>query len=164
MFEASIEMSSYFVHETSFVDDDTKIGDGTKVWHFCHISKNVSIGNNVIIGQNVFIGNNVNIGNNCKIQNNVSIYEGVELEEFVFCGPSCVFTNVIFPRADIEQKDNFKKTIVKKFSSIGANATIICGNTIGEYSLVGAGSVVTKDVPNNTIVFGNPAKFYKNSK
>lgn len=157
-------MNNFFCHNSSIIDDNVKIGDGSKIWHFCHISSNVLIGKNVIIGQNVFIGKNVRIGDFCKIQNNVSIYEGVELENYVFCGPSCVFTNVIHPRADLEQKNNFKKTLIKNYASIGANATIICGNTIGENSLVGAGSVVTKDVPKNTIVMGNPAKIYKNIK
>lgn len=154
-------MNNYFKHATSFVDANTKIGKGTKIWHFCHISENTKIGKNVIIGQNVFIGKNVVIGNNCKIQNNVSIYDGVKLEENVFCGPSCVFTNVLFPRANVEQKDKFIKTIVRKNATIGANATIICGNNIGENSMVGAGAVVTKSVLKNTIVVGNPAVFLK---
>ena len=149
------------IHESSYIDNDVQIGHGTKIWHFCHISENAKIGKRVIIGQNVFIGRNVIIGNGCKIQNNVSIYDGVVLEENVFCGPSCVFTNVVFPRAKLEQKDNFKKTIVRKNATIGANATIICGNEIGENSMIGAGAVVTKNVAKNTIVVGNPAKFLK---
>ena len=154
-------MKKYFLHPSSFVDSKVDIGDETKIWHFCHISENTKIGKNVIIGQNVFIGRNVIIGSGCKIQNNVSIYDGVILEENVFCGPSCVFTNVIFPRAKLEQKDNFKKTIVRKNATIGANATIICGNEIGENSMIGAGAVVTKNVAKNTIVVGNPARFLK---
>lgn len=154
-------MNNFFCHDSSIIDENVKIGEGSKIWHFCHISSNVLIGKNVIIGQNVFIGRNVVIGNSCKIQNNVSIYDGVILEENVFCGPSCVFTNVIFPRAKLEQKNNFKKTIVKRNATIGANATIICGNEIGENSMIGAGAVVTKNVIKNTIVVGNPAKFLK---
>lgn len=157
-------MNNFFCHDSSIIDEKVKIGDGSKIWHFCHISSNVLIGKNVTIGQNVFIGRNVVIGNGCKIQNNVSIYDGVILEENVFCGPSCVFTNVIFPRAKLEQKNNFKKTIVKRNATIGANATIICGNEIGENSMIGAGAVVTKNVKKNTIVVGNPAKFLKKIK
>ncbi len=154
-------MNKYFLHPSSFIDSNTVIGEKTSIWHFCHISENAKIGKRVIIGQNVFIGRNVIIGNGCKIQNNVSIYDGVVLEENVFCGPSCVFTNVVFPRAKLEQKDNFKKTIVRKNATIGANATIICGNEIGENSMIGAGAVVTKNVAKNTIVVGNPARFLK---
>ena len=146
------------IHESSYIDDDVKIGYGTKIWHFCHILKNTQIGNNCSIGQNVVIGPNVNIGNKIKIQNNVSIYEGVTLEDGVFCGPSCVFTNVINPRSNIIRKNEYLTTIVKKGASIGANATIVCGNNIGSYSFIGAGAVVTKDVPNYALFVGNPAK------
>ncbi|ACI18664.1 acyltransferase [Dictyoglomus thermophilum] len=148
----------YFVHESSYVDEPVEIGEGTKIWHFCHILPHTVIGKNCVIGQNVMIGPRVKIGNNVKIQNNVSVYEGVEIEDDVFCGPSCVFTNVINPRAFIERKHEFKKTIVKKGATIGANATIVCGVTIGEYAFVGAGAVVTKDVPPYALVVGVPAR------
>ena len=152
---------NYFVHDTSIIDKNVKIGNGTKIWHFSHISENVIIGKNVNIGQNVFIGKNIVIGNNCKIQNNVSVYEGVTLEDNVFVGPSVVFTNVNMPRANINQKDNFLKTLVMKGASIGANSTIICGNTLEENCFIGAGSLVTKSVKKNTMVFGVPARFIK---
>ena len=148
----------YFVHPSSFIDENVVIGEGTKIWHFSHILKNTKIGNNCILGQNVMVGPDVNIGNNCKIQNNVSIYKGVKLEDEVFCGPSMVFTNVINPRAFIERKQEFKDTLVKRGATIGANATVICGVTIGKYSLVGAGAVVTKDVPDYALVIGVPAR------
>ena len=148
----------YFVHESSYVDEPCEIGKGTKIWHFSHIMKNSKIGESCNIGQNVVISPNVVIGNNVKIQNNVSVYTGVICEDDVFLGPSCVFTNVINPRAFIERKDEYKKTIVKKGASIGANATIVCGHTIGEYALVGAGAVVTKDVPDYALVIGAPAR------
>ncbi|MCM8788810.1 MAG: N-acetyltransferase [Candidatus Omnitrophica bacterium] len=151
-------MSEYFVHHSSFVDDNVVIGKDTKIWHFCHILSNTTIGENCILGQNVMAGPQVTIGNNCKIQNNVSIYKGVTLEDDVFCGPSCVFTNVINPRAFIERKNEFKLTVVKKGATIGANATIICGNIIGKYALVGAGAVVTKNVPDYALVVGVPAR------
>ncbi|MGB9642116.1 MAG: acyltransferase [Candidatus Ratteibacteria bacterium] len=151
-------VKDYFVHESSFVDDNVIIGKGTKIWHFCHILKNVRIGENCVLGQNVMAGPDVVIGNNCKIQNNVSIYKGVTLEDDVFCGPSCVFTNVINPRAFIERKNEFKQTFIKKGATIGANATIVCGNIIGRYALVGAGAVVTHDVPDYGLVVGVPAK------
>lgn len=149
---------NFFVHQSSYIDQDVQIGDGTKVWHFSHIQSGASIGMNTTIGQNVNVANNVIIGNNVKIQNNVSIYEGVEIEDFVFCGPSMVFTNISVPRSEFPQRGRkfYKKTIVQKSASIGANATIICGNSIGKYSLIGAGSVVTKDVPNFAMVVGNP--------
>lgn len=150
-------MMSY-VHETAKVDYGAHIGKGTKIWHFSHVMSTAKIGDNCTLGQNVFVGNEVVIGDGSKIQNNVSIYEGVQLESDVFIGPSVVFTNVINPRAFVERKDEFKKTIVKKGASIGANATILCGVTIGAYAMVGAGSVVTKDVDDFTIVKGNPAR------
>ena len=148
----------YFVHESSFVDEGAEVGEGTKVWHFSHIMAGAKIGRNCSLGQNVNIGCRAVIGNGVKIQNNVSVYDDVIIEDDVFCGPSCVFTNVINPRAFVERKHEYKKTIVKKGASIGANATIVCGVTIGEYALVGAGSVVTKDVPPYALVYGNPAR------
>jgi UDP-2-acetamido-3-amino-2,3-dideoxy-glucuronate N-acetyltransferase len=152
------ENRNYFVHESSYVDEGAEIGEGTKIWHFCHIMSGAKIGRNCSIGQNVNIASKAVIGNGVKIQNNVSIYDGVEIEDDVFCGPSCVFTNVINPRAFVERKDEYRKTIVKKGASIGANATIVCGVTIGEYALIGAGSVVTRDVPDYAVVYGNPAR------
>lgn len=152
----------YFVHESSYIDDDVKIGEGTKIWHFCHIQKGARIGKNCNIGQNVNIGENVVIGDNCRIQNNVSVYEGVTIEDEVFLGPSCVFTNDLTPRAKYPKgHNNFIKTLVKHGASIGANATIVCGNTIFENAMVGAGAVVTHDVRANTLVIGNPATEYK---
>lgn len=148
----------YFVHETSCIDDDVVIGEGTRIWHFSHILKGTRIGRDCTIGQNVMIGPDVTIGNRCKIQNNVSIYKGVTLEDEVFCGPSCVFTNVHNPRAFIERKHEFRKTLVKRGATIGANATIICGVTIGRYAFVGAGAVVTRDVPDYALVVGVPAR------
>ncbi|MDW8195109.1 MAG: Gfo/Idh/MocA family oxidoreductase [Candidatus Calescibacterium sp.] len=148
----------YFVHESSYIDENVKIGKNTKIWHFCHILRNTEIGENVIIGQNVMIGPDVKIGNNCKIQNNVSVYKGVTLEDDVFCGPSCVFTNVYNPRAFIERKNEFRPTVVKRGATIGANATIICGVTIGEYAFIGAGAVVNRDVPPHALVVGVPAR------
>jgi UDP-2-acetamido-3-amino-2,3-dideoxy-glucuronate N-acetyltransferase len=147
----------YYVHISSFVDKGAVIGNGTKIWHFCHIMKGALIGSKCIIGQNVFIGSKAIIGNNVKIQNNVSVYDNVIIEDDVFCGPSMVFTNVINPRAFIERKNEYKQTLVKKGATIGANATIVCGITLGEYCLVGAGSVVTQDVPNYALVYGVPA-------
>lgn len=149
----------YFVHESSYIDEDVEIGEGTKIWHFCHIQNGAHIGKNCSLGQNVNISNQVKIGNNVKIQNNVSIYEGVELEDGVFCGPSCVFTNDLTPRAEFPKgRAGYKKTLVKHGASIGANATIVCGHTIGEYAMVAAGAVVTKDVPAYTLVAGVPAR------
>ncbi len=148
----------YFAHESSYVDEPSQIGEGTKIWHFSHILKNSEIGKNCVIGQNVSIGPGALIGNGCKIQNNVSIYKGVTLEDDVFCGPSCVFTNVYTPRAFVERKDEFLPTTVKKGATIGANATVICGVTIGQYALVGAGAVVKEDVPDHAVVVGVPAK------
>jgi UDP-2-acetamido-3-amino-2,3-dideoxy-glucuronate N-acetyltransferase len=150
---------NYFVHESSFVDENVEIGEGTKIWHFCHIQSGAKIGKNCSLGQNVNISNNVIIGNGVKIQNNVSVYEGVELEDYVFCGPSCVFTNDLTPRAKYPKgRDGYKKTLVKEGASIGANATIVCGHTIGKWAMVAAGAVVTSDVPDNALVAGVPAK------
>lgn len=149
---------NYFVHESSYVDEPSTIGEGSKVWHFSHILKGVSVGKKCNIGQNVVIGPNVKIGDNCKIQNNVSVYEGVELEDNVFCGPSMVFTNVFNPRSEVVRKDEYRKTLVKRGASIGANATVVCGSTVGEYAFIGAGAVVTKDVQPFALVMGNPAR------
>jgi UDP-2-acetamido-3-amino-2,3-dideoxy-glucuronate N-acetyltransferase len=152
------ETPPYFVHESSFVDDGATIGTGSRIWHFSHILKNTRLGRDCVIGQNVMIGPDVTVGDGCRIQNNVSIYKGVELEEGVFCGPSCVFTNVMTPRAEIERKDEFLVTRVKRGASIGANATIVCGVELGEYCLIAAGAVVTKDVPPFAVVAGVPAR------
>jgi UDP-2-acetamido-3-amino-2,3-dideoxy-glucuronate N-acetyltransferase len=149
---------AFFVHESSFVDENVHIGSGTKIWHFCHILPQTLIGENCSFGQNCVIGPKVTIGNGVKVQNNVSIYEGVEIEDDVFLGPSMVFTNVINPRAFIRRKDEFKKTLLKKGCSIGANATIICGVTIGEYALIGSGAVVNKDVKPHALMVGVPAR------
>ena len=148
-----------FIHESSFIDEKVQIGKETKIWHFSHVQSGANIGDYCSIGQNVNIGNNVIIGNNVKIQNNVSVYEGVELEDYVFCGPSMVFTNIKIPRSEFPQRGStfYSKTLVKKSASIGANATIVCGVTIGEYSLIGSGAVVTKDVPAFALMVGNPA-------
>jgi len=151
-------MSKFFVHKTSFIDKSASIKNGTKIWHFCNIMSNSSIGENCILGQNVFVGQNVIIGDNTKIQNNVSLYDGLICEEEVFIGPSVVFTNVINPRSFIERKNEFKKTFLLKGCSIGANATIICGNKIGKHSLIGAGSVVNRDVKDFELVVGNPIR------
>ena len=152
--------NNYFVHESSYIDDNVKIDDNTKIWHFSHIQSGSELGENCSIGQNVNVGNNVKIGNHVKIQNNVSIYEGVELEDYVFCGPSMVFTNIKLPRSEFPQrgKEFYSKTLVKKSASIGANATIVCGVTIGEYAMIGSGAVITKDVPPYSLVVGNPGK------
>ena len=151
---------SYFKHDSAYVDEPAEIGDGTKIWHFSHIQKGAKIGMNCVFGQNVNVGNNVSIGNNCKIQNNVSIYEGVTLEDYVFCGPSMVFTNILDPKCKYPQagSDFYIKTLVKEGASIGANATIVCGHTVGKHTLIGAGAVVTKDVPDYALVIGNPGK------
>lgn len=149
----------YFVHESSYVDDNVKIGENTKIWHFCHLQCGAVIGKNCSLGQNVNVSNNVKIGNGVKIQNNVSIYEGVELEDYVFCGPSMVFTNDLTPRSEYPKgNENYKKTLVKKGATIGANSTIVCGNTIGEYAMIAAGAVVTKDVKNYALMIGVPAR------
>lgn len=147
-----------FIHKSAYVDENVKVGAGTKVWHFSHILKNTAIGKRCIIGQNVSIGPDVVIGDGCKIQNNVSIYKGVILENGVFCAPSCVFTNVFNPRAFIERKSEFLPTLVKQGATIGANATVICGNTLGTYCFIGAGAVVTKDVADYALVYGSPAR------
>ncbi len=151
-------MSDYFVHESSYVDEGAVIGEGTKVWHFTHVMPGARIGNKCVLGQNVNVGSKAILGDRVKVQNNVSIYDDVVLEDDVFCGPSCVFTNVINPRAFVERKHEYLRTLVKRGASIGANATIVCGVTLGEYCFVGAGSVVTKDVPAYALVHGNPAR------
>jgi UDP-2-acetamido-3-amino-2,3-dideoxy-glucuronate N-acetyltransferase len=148
----------YFAHETAVIDEGCKIGKGTKIWHFSHIMPNCTIGERCNIGQNVVVSPDVVLGNNVKVQNNVSIYTGVNCEDDVFLGPSMVFTNVINPRSAIIRKDEYKKTLVKKGASIGANATIVCGNDIGKYAMIGAGAVVTKDVPDFALLVGNPAR------
>lgn len=148
----------YFVHESSYVDDGAAVGAGTKIWHFSHILPGSRIGRNCSIGQNVMIGPDVSVGDGCKIQNNVALYKGVELADAVFCGPSCVFTNVINPRANVERKDEFRPTRVGFGASIGANATIVCGNELGEYCLIAAGAVVTRPVPAHALMAGVPAR------
>ena len=151
-----------FVHETAVVDEGAAIGEGTKVWHFCHIQSGAQIGEGCSLGQNVNVASNVRIGDGCKIQNNVSVYEGVELEDWVFCRPSCVFTNDLTPRAKYPKGSaNYKRTLVKTGASIGANATILPGVTVGEQAIVAAGSVVTKDVPDYAVVAGSPARVVK---
>lgn len=151
---------AYFKHESSYVDDGAEIGEGTKIWHFCHIMSGAKIGSNCSLGQNVNVGGKAIIGNGVKVQNNVSVYDDVIVEDDVFLGPSMVFTNVINPRAFVQRKNEYKKTLLKKGCSIGANVTIVCGVTIGEYAMVGAGSVVTKDVPPYALVYGNPARVH----
>jgi len=153
-------MPKYFAHPTAIIDDGAIIGEGTRIWHWCHIMDNVVIGKNCNIGENVFIENGVKLGNGIKVKNNVAIYTGVECEDDVFLGPNCVFTNVANPRSFIERKTEFKKTLIRRGATIGANATIICGNDIGEYAFIGAGSVVTKSVNPYTMVVGNPARLY----
>lgn len=149
----------YYVHESSFIDNDVAIGSGTKIWHFCHIQSNVTIGNNCSFGQNVNIGSHVRIGNGVKVQNNVSIYEGVELEDYVFCGPSMVFTNDLTPRAQYPKgKEGYHKTVVRRNATIGANATVVCGHELGESCMIAAGAVVTKNVPPHALMAGVPAK------
>jgi UDP-2-acetamido-3-amino-2,3-dideoxy-glucuronate N-acetyltransferase len=147
-----------FIHESAYVDEGAQIGEGTKIWHFSHVNAGAVIGERCSLGQNVVVMNDVKIGNNVKIQNNVSVYDAVELEDDVFCGPSMVFTNVINPRSHVPRKNEYRKTLVKKGASIGANATIVCGVTLGEYAFVGAGSVVTKDVPAYALVAGVPGR------
>lgn len=152
-------MKKYFIHESSYIDDDVKIGENTKIWHFCHLLKGARIGANCSLGQNVNIGNNVKIGNGCKLQNNVSVYEGVELQDYVFCGPSMVFTNDLTPRAKYPKgSKGYKKTLLMKGATVGANATIVCGLKLGKWSMVAAGAVVTKNVKNYALMVGVPAK------
>jgi UDP-2-acetamido-3-amino-2,3-dideoxy-glucuronate N-acetyltransferase len=151
-------MPDYFVHESSYVDDGASIGAGTKIWHFCHIMPGADIGQRCNLGQNVVVMPGARLGNNVKVQNNVSIYEGVVLEDDVFCGPSCVFTNVVNPRSHVPRKSEYQPTLVRRGASIGANATIVCGHDIGSYSLVGAGTVVIGDVAPHAVVVGNPAR------
>lgn len=151
-------MPDFFAHESAFVDSGAVIGSGTKIWHFCHVMPGAVIGSGCSIGQNVVIMNGTRVGNNVKIQNNVSIYEGVVLEDDVFCGPSCVFTNVMNPRSHVSRKSEYRQTLVRRGSSIGANATIVCGITLGEYAFVGAGAVVTSDVPAFALMLGVPAR------
>ena len=149
---------NYFVHESSFVDEPCEIGEGTKIWHFSHVMSGSKTGRRCNIGQNVVISPDVRIGDNVKIQNNVSVYTGVILEDDVFCGPSMVFTNVVNPRSAVSRKDEYRETLVRRGASIGANATVVCGNSIGRYAFVGAGSVVTRDVPDYALVIGNPGR------
>ena len=151
-------MTDVFVHESSYVDDGCEIGAGTKIWHFSHVMTGARIGARCNIGQNVVIAPRVTIGNNVKIQNNVSVYTGVILEDDVFCGPSMVFTNVVNPRSHVSRKDEYKATLVKRGASIGANATVVCGHTIGAFAFIGAGAVVTKDVPDYALIVGNPGR------
>ncbi|RUO49324.1 UDP-2-acetamido-3-amino-2,3-dideoxy-D-glucuronate N-acetyltransferase [Pseudidiomarina donghaiensis] len=151
-------MSDFYLHPSAIVDEGAQIGEGSRVWHFVHVCGGAKIGKSVSLGQNVFVGNKVEIGDRCKIQNNVSVYDNVYLEEGVFCGPSMVFTNVYNPRSLIERKDQYLDTRVKRGASLGANCTIVCGVTIGEYAFVGAGAVVNKDVPDYALVVGVPAK------
>ncbi len=151
-------MPAACIHPTAIVDEGARIGDGTKVWHFCHVLGDVRIGERCVLGQNVMVGPRVNVGNGVKIQNNVSVYAGVTLEDDVFCGPSMVFTNVLTPRAFVERKNEFLPTLVRRGATIGANATVVCGVTIGRYAMVGAGAVVTRDVPDYALVVGNPAR------
>jgi len=149
---------SYYQHESAIVDEGAQIGEGSRVWHFVHVCGGAKIGKGVSLGQNVFVGNKVTIGDHCKIQNNVSVYDNVHLEEGVFCGPSMVFTNVYNPRSLVERKDEYRDTLVKKGASLGANCTIVCGVTIGEFAFVGAGAVINKDVPAYALMVGVPAK------
>jgi UDP-2-acetamido-3-amino-2,3-dideoxy-glucuronate N-acetyltransferase len=151
-------MPDFFVHESSYIDDGAVIGDGTKIWHFCHVLPGAVIGERCNLGQNVVVMGGVTLGNNVKVQNNVSIYEGVVLEDDVFCGPSCVFTNVSNPRSHVSRKSEYRRTLVRKGSSIGANATIVCGVTLGEYCFIGAGAVVRSDVPAYALMVGVPAR------
>lgn len=146
------------IHESSYVDEDVEIGKGTKIWHFCHVQNGARIGENCSLGQNVNIGNNVRIGNGVRIQNNVSVYEGVEIEDNVFCGPSCVFTNVVTPRAHFPVHGVYAKTLIKEGASLGANCTIVCGHTIGRSAMIGSGAVITKDVKDYALMAGVPAR------
>jgi acetyltransferase-like isoleucine patch superfamily enzyme len=155
---AAVRHPGVKLHETAVVDEPAEIGEGTRIWHFSHVLGGVRIGRDCVIGQNAMIGPDVTIGNRCKIQNNVSLYKGVTLEDGVFCGPSCVFTNVLYVRAEIERKDEFRPTLVKRGASIGANATVVCGTTLGEYCFIAAGAVVTHDVAPHALVAGVPAR------
>jgi UDP-2-acetamido-3-amino-2,3-dideoxy-glucuronate N-acetyltransferase len=156
--ETAVDGGSWHRHESSYVDEGAIVGPGTKIWHFSHVMGGAKIGEKCSIGQNVNVGGKAVIGNGVKIQNNVSVYDDVIIEDEVFCGPSCVFTNVINPRAFVERKNEYKRTLVRRGASIGANATIVCGSSLGEYSFVGAGSVVTRDVPAHAMVYGSPAR------
>lgn len=158
MYEGASMTKTNFYHETAIIDKGAKIGEGTRIWHWVHVCAGAKIGKGCSLGQNVFVGNNVQIGNNVKIQNNVSIYDNVFLEDDVFCGPSMVFTNVYNPRSAVSRKDDYKDTVVKKGASLGANSTIVCGVTIGEYAFIGAGCVVTRDVPAFALMVGVPGK------
>lgn len=150
---------AYFVHESSFIDEDVQIGEGTKIWHFCHVQSGARIGKDCVLGQNVNISNHVKIGNGVKIQNNVSVYEGVELEDYVFCGPSCVFTNDLTPRAKYPKgKEGYRKTLVKQGATLGANCTVVCGHSVGSYAMVAAGAVVVCDVSPHALMAGVPAR------
>jgi UDP-2-acetamido-3-amino-2,3-dideoxy-glucuronate N-acetyltransferase len=151
-------MPDYFAHESSYIDDGAVIGRGTKIWHFCHVLPGAVIGERCNLGQNVVVMGGTRLGNNVKVQNNVSIYEGVTLEDDVFCGPSCVFTNVMNPRSHVSRKSEYQATLVRRGASIGANATVVCGSTLGEYCFIGAGAVVTGDVPAYALVVGVPAR------
>jgi UDP-2-acetamido-3-amino-2,3-dideoxy-glucuronate N-acetyltransferase len=151
-------MNKLFIHETAVVDDGAQIGNGTKIWHFCHVMGTAQIGENCVLGQNVFVGNKAVLGNNVKVQNNVSVYEGVVCEDDVFLGPSMVFTNVVNPRSAVNRKEEFKTTLVKKGATIGANSTIVCGTTLGEYCFIGAGAVITKEVKPFALMVGVPAR------
>ena len=154
-------ISDYFVHKSSYIDDNVTIGRGTKIWHFCHVETGATIGENCVLGQNVYIGKGVIIGNNCKVQNNVTICSGVQFEDYVFCGPSCMFTNDLTPRSRYPKgSENYIKTLVKQGASIGANVSIVCGNIIGSHAMVGAGAVVTKDVCDYSLVMGMPARHW----
>lgn len=154
----TVSGDSYYVHESSIIDQPVAIGEGTKIWHFCHVMANAVIGRDCSIGQNCFIAGTVRIGDGCKIQNNVSIYDGVELDDHVFCGPSMVFTNVINPRCEVTRRDEFRKTLVKRGATIGANATVLCGATLGEYCFVAAGAVVTRSIPAYALIAGVPGR------
>ncbi|MBW6536698.1 MAG: N-acetyltransferase [Mariniphaga sp.] len=151
-------MNKLFIHETAVVDNGAQIGKGTRIWHFCHVMGTAQIGENCVLGQNVFVGNKAVLGNNVKVQNNVSVYEGVVCEDDVFLGPSMVFTNVVNPRSAVNRKEEFKKTLVKKGATVGANSTIVCGTTLGEYCFIGAGAVITKDVKPYALMVGVPAR------
>jgi len=151
-------MTDYFVHESSYVDDGAQVGKGAKIWHFCHIMGETRIGEGCNIGQNVFIASHVTLGSNVKVQNNVSIYTGVTVEDDVFLGPSMVFTNVVNPRSHVNRKDEYKPTLVKRGATVGANATIVCGVTLGRYCFIGAGAVVTRNIPDYALVYGNPGR------